>query len=309
MYFNPQKIFCSMVLIIAFISSCKELFANELPAKDMRVDLVIFSYDRPLQLYALLESVQEYFQGINETHVIFRTSNQNFDDGYQIVKKKFPWVVFNKQSSNPHEDFKPLVLKAVYTKTSMSRYIMFAVDDIIVKDYANLEKCTKAIEKWGAWGFFLALGKNINYTYTIDMQSLAPATGKNIGKKLFLWKFSDGKGHWCYPNSVDMTIYSKEEIRNFLETETYIHPNSLESQWAARWADLEKRGICFSFSKTVNLPLNMVASFQNRCAHSYSTNDLLLKLHQGFKINIADFFKMSNPSAHIEHDLSFIPME
>jgi len=34
-----------------------------------KVDLVIFSFDRPLQLYALLESCEEYMKGLGDVHV------------------------------------------------------------------------------------------------------------------------------------------------------------------------------------------------------------------------------------------------
>ncbi|EKD49039.1 MAG: hypothetical protein ACD_64C00023G0003, partial [uncultured bacterium] len=51
------------------------------------VDLVVFSCDRPLQLYALLESVQQYARGLAEQHVIYRATDLKFEKGYAIVSQ------------------------------------------------------------------------------------------------------------------------------------------------------------------------------------------------------------------------------
>jgi len=280
-----------------------------LTANEMRVDLVVFSKDRPLQLYAFFESVQTYLSGISEMHVIYCASDTDFEDGYSVVKEKFPGVIFHKQSQNPHADFKPLVLKAVYSKTSRSKYVMFGVDDIIVKDYANLIKAIGALEKYKAWGFFLRLGKNITYTYTTDSESPVPR-GRDENEEFFSWKFSNGTGDWAYPNNVDMTIYRKEGIRAFLENETYTYPNTLEGIWAEKAGPIMKeRGLSFQFSKTINLPMNIVSLVNNRSTHSYSIHDLLKKLQEGYKINIHDFFKIPNTSQHIDHDISFVLRE
>jgi hypothetical protein len=299
-----KKTLIIALLLVGLISGSGKLFS-----KDLSVDLVVFSKDRPLQLYAFLESVQVYLTGVNKTHVIYCTSEADFEDGYQVVKKKFPQVQYHKQSAQPHVDFKPLVLQTVYSKTSSSRYIVFGVDDIIVKDYANLAKCTKALEKYKAWGFFLRLGKNITYTYTNDMQSPVPR-GRDEENDIFSWKFANGNGDWAYPNNVDMTIYKKESIRSFLEGEQYTYPNTLEGIWAknAR-SDMDKRGLCFQFSKTINLPINIVSLLKNRCTNAYSIKDLLLVLRRGLKININEFFQIPNKSQHIESNLSFIQME
>ena len=41
-------------------------------------DLVIFSYNRPLQLYALLESITNYVTGLDKIMVIYRSSDARY---------------------------------------------------------------------------------------------------------------------------------------------------------------------------------------------------------------------------------------
>ena len=53
---------------------------------ELAADLVIFSYDRPLQLYAFLESVQRYVTGLSKISVICRMSDGQYRQGYEIIQ-------------------------------------------------------------------------------------------------------------------------------------------------------------------------------------------------------------------------------
>ena len=94
--------------------------------KAEKADLIIFSFDRPLQLYALLESAERYMQNIGETHVLYRSSNERYDAAYNEVFQRFSQVISIKQSANPHADFKPLVLKSCFE--TPHEYVLFAVE-------------------------------------------------------------------------------------------------------------------------------------------------------------------------------------
>lgn len=274
-------------------------------SKDMQVDVVVFSFDRPLQLYAYLESAERYLTGVNETHVIYRSSKFAYEQGYQIVAKRFPKVLFHRQSERPHDDFKPLVVASVYSDASTCPYIMFAVDDIVIKDDVNLEVCTKAMESNKAWGFFLRLGKNITHCYSLNSATPCPE-GKDIGKTMFSWKFSKGDGDWGYPNNTDNTIYRKKDILSFLKNGNFKHPNSLEENWQG-WRDMEGTGLCFVVSKNINIPMNLVNQSGNRCNHSFTPQELLVKFQQGLKMDIEPFYQVKNRSAHVDFTPTFIP--
>lgn len=268
------------------------------------VDYVIFSYNRPMQLYALLESSEKYMTGLHTTHVIFRTSSSSYDKAYTIVAGHFPWVRFHKQSPTPSDDFKQLTLSCIFSPISESPYVLFAVDDMIVTDFVDLNICCKAMEKYKAWGFYLRMGKNITRSYMLR-QSNPPPKGKNKKEGFFCWRFEKGRGEWKYPNTTDQTIYRKKDIAEFFYSTDFISPNTLESQWA-RYADYTGRGLCFEFSKNVNLPLNLVNPSLNRCEHHYSPKKLLEKFVKGFKIDIDAFRQYRNRSPHIDVKPVFI---
>jgi hypothetical protein len=85
--------------------------ATSLSAK--KADLVVFSYDRPMQLYAFLESTYMYLDNLGEIRVIYRASDERYEASYCIVKEDFPNVFYMKQGNSPQDDFKPLTLEGV----------------------------------------------------------------------------------------------------------------------------------------------------------------------------------------------------
>jgi len=108
-------------------------------SQENSVDLLVFTYDRPLQLYAFLESASKNISGIGQLHVLYRTSNDTYERGYDVVKEDFPDVVFHRQSRLDVGDFKKMVIEV--TEQSPSDYVTYAVDDIIFTKNVDLRGC------------------------------------------------------------------------------------------------------------------------------------------------------------------------
>lgn len=284
------------------MEKCLPLKALEKSPEGGLTDLVVFSFDRPLQLYALLESIEKRCQGMGQIGVICRCSDEKMEEAYQEVVRRFPQAIFWMQGESPEADFKPLLLKAVFE--SPSPYIVFAVDDNIITDAVDLKKCTQALEERGAYGFYLRLGKNIDRCYMLNLVTgVPPIVDLNDGT--YAWQFSQGEGDWKYPNTVDLTIYRKSDIEPYLRKKKYHNPNTFELAWASK-ADFKKVGLCFDHSKVINIPLNLVNISGNRCMHRYSTQELLEKFKEGLKIDINQLYQIPNQSPHISHEVVFI---
>jgi hypothetical protein len=271
-----------------------------------KVDLVIFSYNRPLQLYALLESIDKYMTGVNETHVIYRASDQAFKQGYDMVAATFSTVHWHMQGDHPQQDFKPLTLKATFE--SPARYVVFAVDDIVLKDSINLVESAQMLEKYDAYGFYFRLGKNLNHCYSYGgaYQPLPPLSHQE--GDLFSWTFNQGRYDWGYPHTVDMTVYRKKDIEADFKVCSYTSPNRLEDVWNSRsGAIMHKKGLCFGCSKIVNMPLNRVQhDYNNRAMAEFTPQDLLKEFMQGNKMDIAPLYCVDNKGAHMEYTPTFI---
>ncbi len=273
--------------------------------KIYNADLVIFSYDRPLQLYALLESVQKYVTGIGQATVIYRASNDEYDSAYQKVRNTFSYITFLKQGENPAQDFKPLTLKATFN--APNEYVLFAVDDIVVKDYIDIAECIQALEQTKAYGFYLRLGKNLSECYPLQCAQKVPPMVP-LHNTICSWQFMHGHYDWHYPNTVDMTIYRKKDIAHDLNTINYRSPNILEAQWNSRARVIYPRiGLCYAKTKIVNLPLNRVQQdCKNRNMNIFSPSELLASFNDELKMDIDLLFNINNKGAHMEYEPQFI---
>lgn len=284
-------------------TACKPL--AELPEKKeipQKTDLIVFSYDRPLQLYAFLESAAEYLTGVSSISVIYRASDERYVDAYLEVQNAFPSAYWMRQSNTPHKDFKPLVLQAL--KGSSSPYITFAVDDIVIKDFIDASECIQLMEKTGAYGFYLRLGQHVNYCYMMDQpQKIPPHLPLSSG--VLAWDFRAAEHDWAFANTLDMTIYRKDDLLPSFESLSYKHPNRLEQSWNTR-PSANSIGLCFETSKIVNLPLNMVNPSDCRHSHFMTAEELLVKWKEGEKIDIDPLFRIENASPHIDYSPVFI---
>jgi len=284
-------------ILIIFSSIFINLFAEN------KADLVIFSYNRPLQLYALLESVEKYVKNLSETHIIFR-ADHDYLDAYKEVEKRFNHYKFHQQGNDPYSDFKILTLECTFS--SPEEYIIYAVDDIVVKDEINILQCTQTLQKTNAYGFYLRLGLNIQESYMMFINPTPLPEYNLVDNSICIYTFNNSCGDWRYPNTVDMTIYKKEDIKNDLLSINMVNPTTLEYHWH-HLSDYNKKGLFFAESKILNIPLNLCYSQStNRNMGLYSNQELLTKFKSGLKIDINQFYKINNNSPHMEYVPHFI---
>lgn len=267
-----------------------------------RADILLFSCDRPLQLYAALESIQRLITGAEKISVLYRASDDRFATGYAEVQKSFPSVLFISQGREPQKDFKPLLLKAVFG--SPSEYVLFAVDDNIVKDSVDLNVCMNAMEKTGAYGFYLRFGRHIQHCYQAGTSQPVPSS-LSLSGGIYAWDTRSAKLDWGFPNTLDMTLYRKADLREPLTSLRYKHPNSLEFDWAQH-PPKKAIGLYFERSKILNLPLNVVSKTGNPHMDFLSPSELLAKFNEGLKIDIDPLYRVENASPHHEYTPEFV---
>jgi histo-blood group ABO system transferase len=281
-------------------------FSHTGQAEQNTADVIIFSYDRPLQLYAMLESLYKYTTNINSVAVVYRTSNDRFAQAFNTVSIDFPEVTFLHQQSV--DDFKTLTVNAI--ENSTSDYIVFAVDDNIVKDTTCLSECIEWLEKTNAYGFYLKLGTHLNYCYTENKPQAVPPY-QSVHESICSWQFKDGEKDWNYPNTVDMTLYRKKDIIDLYRSLPYTNPNLLEGNWASWWVTYgapSNFGLFYEKSKILNIPLNKVQTIfmLNRDMELYTPQELLEKFNAGYKMDIEPLHHMENKAVHTEYAPTFI---
>ncbi len=268
-----------------------------------RADILLFSYNRPLQLYACLESIYRYITGFENISVLYRFDDDGYSAGYDTVKEAFPNVRFFAQADDPRRDFKPNVVKIVFD--SPSEYILFGVDDIVVKDYADLNLCMSALEKTKAYGFYLRFGKHITECYMNKEPQEVPSSVP-LGNGIFAWDLLSSDADWGFPNTLDMTLYRKKDLKLPFTEMKYKTPNSLEFIWTNEYAPEVAVGLYFEQSKIVNLPFNILGKTGNPHMNSFTTEELLQKFNQGLKFDIEPLFQIENRSPHMEYVPEFV---
>jgi len=268
-------------------------------------DLIVFSYNRPMQLYAFLESLAHCATGLTSVSVLYRADDGQYERGYQEVQHTFPGVSWRRQGSHPSGDFKPITLDLM--DKGASEYVVFGVDDIIFTHCFDFQICTDAMQRTDAYGFFLRVGKNVTCCQ-VGKCNIAHPPLHDEGNLICSWRLSEGQHVWGYPNTLDMTIYKKSDIRSCLYSMGYQNPNSFESVWCGQTAGIiHRKGLCFEHSVMVNIPTNKVQSFCTGWSlDSYSPKDLLDMFFQGKKIDIASLFLFKNNSAHINYEIRIV---
>ncbi|MCF7852165.1 MAG: glycosyltransferase family 2 protein [Simkaniaceae bacterium] len=273
---------------------------------DLKSDVMVFSYNRPMQLYAFLESLTRYAKNVGNVYVIYRASNDDFEMGYTNVKSAFGQVKFIRQNEKKaKKEFKPMVMKYAFnTALSSSKYITFSTDDLVLKDEVDFAKGIQSLERSQAYGFFYRLGQHIDYCYMIDAYQGVPDL-MDLGADVYAWEFEAGQNDWKYPNSVDFTLYRKADIESALAEIHFTIPYEMEGIWASK-ADFKKWGLCHRQSRIVNIPLNLVSNPINRAMNTYSVEILLKKFLEGQKIDLKPLHQIENRSPHMEYEPTFV---
>jgi len=294
-----------VVCIIAFLSSFLSVPAT-FNNRENCVYLLIFSYRRPLQLEACLRSIATHVRGLDGVSVIYKISEPEYQKSYQELKQLFPDVEFAQEDVGPDTDLKSLMVR--FVTQARPAYIMFGVDDMVVKNDIDVRECTQFLEKTGAYGFYLRLGNQVDTCYTAHtFQGIPPLIFPCPG--VCQWQFSQGTYDWNYLHTTDMTIYRKADVEPFVCSLPYKSPHEFESHWAQHAPSYADRmGLCFEQPMVVSLPINIVKNdwVYNRKTGNYSVTQFLGMFEQGLRMDIEPFAHIQNRSAHMDYEPLFI---
>lgn len=265
-----------------------------------KAELVLFSHNRPLQLYACLESIEKFLTGYEKISVLVRAGNPEFAAAYEAVRTAFPKVRFAAQ---PEKEFKASVLRLVFENSS--DYVLFGGDDLVVKDFADLKVCMEMLEKTGAYAFYLRQGKNIRHSSQFGKDVETPPSAP-LSHGVFAWDLGAGQAEWGLPHGFDLTLYRKSDLRESFEKLDYKNPGLLEYGWAQAAKPNKTLGLYFEQSKVIHLPLNGIGSTESSQGSFLTPEELLLKFNEGLKIDIEPLYKVENASPHHEAIPEFI---
>jgi len=273
-----------------------------LSKKLVTLDILIFSKDRPLQLYALLQSMDDRLIGLGKSvYLIVNYSNKNTKVYYEELIKDFEKIIYGVvyETGKP---FKEICLEIILSMPGT--HLMVLMDDDLIIEKVPIQKILAMVanDRIGS----LRLGISTFYNYTVGTKMLQPPLlelgGEGAGMISWLWR--DGTFDWGYPWSLDGNIFERQFLVDRWHSLDFINPNTLEGQFALKNPELlQYHGVAFSKQALINLPFNRVqSSFENK-SEGYTTQFFLNLWAENYRIDVNWYYKRNYNSPHSEEML------
>ncbi|MGE0197675.1 MAG: glycosyltransferase family A protein [Simkaniaceae bacterium] len=141
--------------------SALKLRANFPKQHRYKSDVILFSEDSPLHLYACLESIFLKVRDINEIYVLYKGSDQEFERAYLNLQNEFQNVQFLNVCDYPGNDFSSLITQVLSNRRHSSPYVMIGEDLMIFEESIRMHDCIEALEKTHADHFFLGVEEEV----------------------------------------------------------------------------------------------------------------------------------------------------
>lgn len=233
------------ILVSAYIILKIKLrfFINSKKSID-KIEVVVFSYNRPGQLYALLKSINKYINITDlKVHILYRCDDEKFFNAYQeVFRTEFKFIIVQHLQST---DFKKSLINLLGSVNS-ENILTFVDDQVLFREVAIPITSEANFDI-----YTLRIGKDTSYCYTLQKSQ----TCKNIrlSNNGLAWNVGFKNNDFNYPFSVDATFFNKNDFYFFAKWLKYNAPNSFEG------AMNRSRLLSAIISTTISSPLDQAA--------------------------------------------------
>ena len=274
------------------------------------LSIFIPSYNRPMQLHALLESIQEFdlASTIEKVFVAYKGETPELAAGYEklVANRKFSWVRFAKKSDKGLGfDFLSVASKEEYP------YFGTITDDSVFYRpfYLSYDKLREMITDQ-VNHFTFRLGYNTKVIDYARPELIHELNGEEMSRGYIRFKWREHSNHYGYPCALDNSIYDRKFIfdtilktcgvdftyRGFESKVGEYLKNSVPKSYAC----------CLKTSSLVNIPCNQVITdlvCQNGVQYPYSVEELNRKYLDGYTIDLSCI----NPETvvSVQHEIPF----
>ena len=227
------------------------------------IDSIIYSFDRSCQLHLLLESIEKHADGVFNINVLYKSSNKEFDLGYEALKKRFFKINFINEV-----DFKKQTLEII--NGFCNKYMCFFTDDDILYNNIKEEDVNECLhENEEIFCFSARLGKNTLNCYSLNVENVLVPIKEN--EKFIWWNWAKHYADFGYPLSVDCHIFRINEIKKLIKAIDFYNPNTLEANLQIFDNYPKEIMVSYKNSALVNSPSNIVqTTYKNRKGEKYS---------------------------------------
>ena len=268
------------LLVSIYVES---FFKYASPSSTDKIELLVFSFDRPLQLKLFIQSIEKNTD-FKKISVILRTSNKKIlEQYYSLIRTSEIVINYHIQGS----DLKSTLTQ--YLQTCKATFLFLCVDDQVCLSPVTVEEIREAGSHVDT--LTLRFGANTRYSYNLgiklDLASCEPSYINNM----ISWDAQNAHGDLAYVNSFDGTLLPRLKFERYSKYGIYIGPNSLEGIMNYGFQKfLKKKHIvgCMLNQKFVNIVFGQVQNeTQNKSEHVHV--DFLLK-----KFEMEDFLSLTD---------------
>jgi hypothetical protein len=270
---------------------------------DDGITCIIFSKDRALQLYALLESMHFYTRPKFRIAILYTASDQRHSGAYSRLIFESRNFYSNIDWIEEVGNFKSSLISLL--STIYTNKIFFLTDDNIFINHFDFADCN--LYDCGGSVFSLRHSTNITYSYTEGRKYQSPKFTNSIRRSgLFEFRWFDSPCEWSDPWSVDGQIYKISEIKVLSRISSYLGPNSYEAALKRFNFMMRNRvGVCTNTSIVLNIPINLTQNEWKNKFGGLSSLEYLIAWDNGKKLDIS-FLSGHNPSS--THEVHFLPL-
>lgn len=263
--------------------------------------IVVFSKDRPAQLDALLHSLWRYVAGECRVSVVYRSTDSGYDEGYGIVRERFPTVRLSKQQAEGDFAFlTSLTMQVGYN----SPLTMFMVDDGLLRRTLTVNDSVmqRLLEnRPHEVCISTRLGKHITHCYMQNDQPTPPPTIENN-----CFDRTGLHGDWGYLHSLDGNIYRTDEAIQMVRAAKANSPNILAYRLNEQAKPEHTHVLCYDIAPVIGIPHNRVQDvFKGNRYNGGRAMDLLTPFLNGSRILTTPFTDLVNNTTHVNAHLTW----
>lgn len=263
---------------------------------------VIFSKNRPLQLYATLESLNRECWGSTNLNIkVLYKADVEYQSAYNEIASMRKDVKFIEEKFF-HDQLCELIQD--------NKFVFFICDDTIFTNIFNVGDIIDELNKNNELiGFSLRLGTNTTKCYSLSIDQAIPEykiVDDVVTDDFIVWNWVNAQADFSYPLEVSSSIFRVEDILKYTQQFLYSNPNAYE--WmlymnTPSFMNDKPFLMSYEISKAFSAPMNKVQKVNNNKANNdvdYSPENLLKIWNDNLKLDLEPFCGFIGNSAHQE---------
>lgn len=220
------------------------------------INAIVCSKDRPMQLYALLDSIKINSNNIfDKVKVLYTSSGEAYNEGYDIVRASFGACEFYKESRPFKVEYESLF------ELDTPAHCLFVDDMIFFRENPVSQKnILDYLSKEDISMFSLRLGLNTHRQTTLDKTVKYELIDYVDNGVSISWNRTMMQPwyNYNYPLSVDGCIYRTHQFFSLISREQYKNLNELETRLYSEAYKMPKMIASCKFSCCTGIPFNIV---------------------------------------------------